>query len=164
MRLEEAKQFLVCDYCGNVHFPEPNAEGVRVLDEPAPLPCPVCAVPLVHAAVGGQRILYCNRCRGMLIGMDVFTAIVEDLRSRRETVTDAARQPDWKDLDRRIRCPKCGQTMDTHAYGGGGNVIIDDCEQCALNWLDYSELDRIVRAPDREYSGDLWGPRQTLQT
>jgi Zn-finger nucleic acid-binding protein len=41
--------------------------------------------------------------------------------------------------------------MDTHLYGGGGNVIIDDCENCDLNWLDYGELDRIVRAPDREY-------------
>jgi Zn-finger nucleic acid-binding protein len=43
--------------------------------------------------------------------------------------------------------------MDTHLYGGGGNVILDDCENCGLNWLDYGELDRIVRAPDREYAG-----------
>jgi Zn-finger nucleic acid-binding protein len=42
--------------------------------------------------------------------------------------------------------------MDTHLYGGGGNVVIDDCERCGLNWLDHGELDRIVRAPDREYA------------
>ena len=46
--------------------------------------------------------------------------------------------------------------MDTHPYGGGGSVIIDDCENCALDWLDYAELDRIVRAPDREYAGEAW--------
>jgi len=38
--------------------------------------------------------------------------------------------------------------MDTHYYAGPGNVIIDDCSQCFLNWLDHGELMRVVRAPD----------------
>ena len=37
------------------------------------------------------------------------------------------------------------------SYGGPGNVIIDTCEHCSLNWLDYGELQRIVRAPDERY-------------
>jgi Zn-finger nucleic acid-binding protein len=41
--------------------------------------------------------------------------------------------------------------MDTHPYGGPGNVIIDTCENCSLNWLDYGELQHIVRAPDERY-------------
>jgi Zn-finger nucleic acid-binding protein len=41
--------------------------------------------------------------------------------------------------------------MDTHPYGGPGNVIMDTCEHCSLNWLDYGELQRIVRAPDERY-------------
>ena len=151
MRLEPGKECLVCAYCGNIHYPELNSDGVRVLEEPSSLECPVCAIPLVHAAAGGERILYCNRCHGMLIGMDMFTQIVQDLRSRRASAANAAHQPDWKDLNRKIQCPQCHQTMDTHPYGGAGNVIIDDCETCSLNWLDYGELDRIVRAPDREY-------------
>lgn len=159
MRLEADKEYLICDYCGNLHFPDPNAEGVRVLDEPSNLACPKCAVPLVQASVGGQRILYCNRCRGMLIGMDVFLAVIQDLRSKRLAVAEAARQPDWNDLDRHIRCPQCGEMMDTHAYAGGGNVIIDDCEQCSVNWLDYGELDGIVRAPDHEQATEYWGPQ-----
>ena len=59
--------------------------------------------------------------------------------------------PDPKDLQRRINCPQCGKVMDTHPYGGPGNVIIDDCERCAVNWLDYGELQRIVRAPEHHY-------------
>jgi Zn-finger nucleic acid-binding protein len=51
--------------------------------------------------------------------------------------------------------PQCGEEMDKHPYGGGGNVIIEDCERCSLNWLDYGELERIVQAPDREYASDL---------
>jgi Zn-finger nucleic acid-binding protein len=33
-------------------------------------------------------------------------------------------------------------------------VIIDNCERCELNWLDYGELRRIVQAPDHEYVGE----------
>ena len=119
-----------------------------MLDVEAQISCPVCAIFLTHASVARERIFYCERCRGMLISMDSFTEIVDDLRSRREIVVAAPRPPDWKDLDRRIRCPKCSASMDTHPYCGPGNIIIDTCERCALNWLDYGELDRVVRAPD----------------
>jgi Zn-finger nucleic acid-binding protein len=148
MRLKEDADYLLCDYCETPHFPDPNSDGVRVLGVAAEISCPICAILLTHASVAKERIFYCERCRGMLISMGVFTEIVEDLRSRREISVDAARPPDWKDLDRRIHCPKCSATMDTHPYCGPGNIIIDCCEHCGQNWLDYGELDRIVRAPD----------------
>ena len=47
-----------------------------------------------------------------------------------------------------LNCPHCHQHMDTHFYNGPGNVIIDDCDTCELNWLDHGELMRIARAPD----------------
>lgn len=156
MRLDADKDYLVCDYCGNIHVAEVNEEGVRLLDETAPTEgnaeCPLCAVPLANAAIHGQRILYCRRCHGMIIPMDIFAPLVEDLRSRREAAAEIVRPLDSKGLDRRILCPHCRQEMDTHAYGGGGNVVINDCERCEVNWLDHGELDRIVRAPDRQFS------------
>ena len=72
MTLKEDREYLTCEYCGTNHFPDPNADGVRVLEEPSDESCPVCAIPLIHAALGGERILYCTRCRGMLIPMDSF--------------------------------------------------------------------------------------------
>jgi len=90
----------------------------------------------------------------MLIGMNTFIAIVHNLRARGEVSGEAIHQPEWSEMDRRIHCPQCGQEMDTHLYGGGGNVIIEDCEPCELNWLDYGELERIVQAPDHEYASD----------
>jgi hypothetical protein len=98
----------------------------------------------------------------MLIAMDVFTEIVDDLRSRREIVVAAPHPPDWKDLDRRIHCPKCTATMDTHPYCGPGNVIIDTCEPCVVNWLDYGELDRVVRAPDPSVPIGVSPPKQHI--
>ncbi|HKW96720.1 MAG TPA: zf-TFIIB domain-containing protein [Bryobacteraceae bacterium] len=151
MRLEEDKEFFHCDFCNNVFFPEKNDDGVRVLGEPAALNCPVCAIPLVHAAMEGWRILYCNRCRGMLISMDIFIELTHVLHDRSGVTGAVPRPPDPKDLQRRTNCPQCHHQMDTHYYAGPGNVIIDDCSNCHLNWLDYGELRRIVRSPDREY-------------
>ena len=157
MRLETDRNYLLCDYCGGVYFPEANAEGVRLLGEASPLECPICTkTPLVQASIGERRILYCSHCRGMLIPMDAFVEIIQDLRSHRSASVDAARQPDWSEMERRILCPQCHQTMDTHPYGGAGNVVIEDCENCSLNWLDYGELDKIVRAPDHDYLGEAW--------
>jgi len=155
MRLEADKECLVCDYCSTVHFPEANPDGVRVLEEPSPLHCPICDIALVHASVARQRMLYCGRCHGMLVGMDNFVAMVHNVRTRHEISGEPSHQPDWTEMDRRIKCPQCSEQMDTHPYGGGGNVIIEDCEHCSLNWLDYGELERIVQAPDREYASDV---------
>jgi Zn-finger nucleic acid-binding protein len=38
--------------------------------------------------------------------------------------------------------------MEAHSYAGPGNVVIDSCEPCSLNWLDHGELARIAQAPD----------------
>jgi Zn-finger nucleic acid-binding protein len=160
MRLKDDADYLVCEYCATPHFPDPNSDGVRVLGVPAGIFCPLCAVSLTHASVVRERIFYCERCRGMLISMGAFPDIVQEMRSRREVTGDAAHAPDWKDLERRIRCPKCSKAMDTHPYCGPGNIIIDTCERCAHNWLDYGELDRVVRAPDPARPRQLEVPRK----
>ena len=38
--------------------------------------------------------------------------------------------------------------MTSHHYGGPGNIVMDTCERCELNWLDPGELRRIALAPD----------------
>jgi hypothetical protein len=42
--------------------------------------------------------------------------------------------------------------MDAHFYAGPGNIVIDDCSLCELNWLDAGELRTIAHAPDHSYS------------
>jgi len=152
MRLEPARDFLTCDYCRSLHFPDPNADGVRVLGEPSEQQCPYCATPLTHASVAGRRLLYCERCRGLLVNMDVFMAVTEELRSRHPSSAYVGEQPDWSNLERKTLCPQCGRIMNTHGYAGPGNVIIDSCSECRVIWLDHGELQRIFRAPDRRYA------------
>jgi len=147
MRLNTDEDHLKCDYCKTIFFPDKNDEGVGVLAIASEEPCPICAIPLMHAALSKIRIRYCTRCRGMLIAMGKFIALVEELRDG-DPGTMIAPTPDPHDLHRKINCPHCHRRMDTHFYNGPGNVIIDDCDHCELNWLDHGELMRIVRAPD----------------
>ena len=147
MRLNADADYLKCDYCKSIFFPAKDDEGVSVLAVASEESCPICAVPLMRAALEKIRMRYCTRCRGMLIPMATFIALVEELRAG-EPGTLIAPTPDTHDLQRKINCPHCHRRMDTHFYNGPGNVIIDDCDNCELNWLDHGELMRIVLAPD----------------
>ena len=155
MRLQDGREGLACDYCKSVYFPEKNEDGIRILDGPSELSCPVCAVPLAHAILDAHRILYCTRCRGSLIPAPAFVLIVRDLRAHQADASATPHPPDPQELQRRIQCPQCHRAMDTHYYAGPGNIVIDDCPQCELNWLDAGELMVIVRAPD--HAGDIGG-------
>ncbi|MGD0014801.1 MAG: zf-TFIIB domain-containing protein [Bryobacteraceae bacterium] len=147
MRLDIGKECLACDYCGSLHFPEPEADGVSVLDGKSELNCPICAIPLAEAMISGRPLLYCERCRGMLVTMALFVEIILILRARRTQPPEPQHGFDKRDLQRVVVCPQCGERMDTHPYGGPGRVAIDSCSNCHLNWLDHSELHQIVAAP-----------------
>jgi LSD1 subclass zinc finger protein len=152
MHLQPGEDSLRCDYCESIFYPEKDDDGVRVLGEVTDQDCPVCAIPLTHAALAKVRILYCTRCRGMLMAMDAFVELIDELRALGSgTVPQVA--PDRKDLTRKSNCPQCHQLMDTHYYAGPGNVVIDSCDRCSLNWLDHGEIMRIVHAPDGHYAG-----------
>ncbi len=149
IHLEDGAASATCEYCKAVYLPEKNDEGVRVFDQPSELSCPICrASLLLPATLARQRILYCSRCRGSLIPMTVFVVLIAALRARRGDAVEIAPSPDPHHLDRVVLCPQCGRRMDTHYYAGGGNVVIDDCSRCELNWLDAGELIAIAHAPD----------------
>ncbi len=147
MRLKADAESFRCDYCQSVYFPEKGDDGVRVLEEPSGQTCPLCKLPLVHAAIANTRISYCTQCRGMSIPMPAFQTLIADLQ---QAQPGRAAQPavDSRDLQRKIGCPNCHHRMDTHLYAGPGNVVIDSCEECSLIWLDCGELMHIAHAPD----------------
>jgi len=139
-----------CEYCGSLYFPGKTGDGVLDLEMHSDLQCPVCRIPLVLASVGGTQVLRCQRCRGILMPQQAFAVAIRVLRA---TATDPPMAPppmNRQDLHRRIECPHCGRTMDTHPYAGPGNIVIDNCPHCRVNWLDYCEFQRIVDAPGRD--------------
>jgi hypothetical protein len=93
-------------------------------------------------------VLYCTKCRGLLVSINNFLPLVEFLRALRRPTGSDIQPRDDSDADRGFTCPKCSRTMTGHPYGGPGNVNIDTCETCSVIWLDHDELKRIVMAPD----------------
>ena len=131
-----------------MYYGQKNEDNVCVTGETSEFACPVCSVPLAEATMDGHKLFYCIRCRGSLIPVPVFVSLLDALRAKQGGAWTISRPADPAELQRQIHCPRCGRPMDTHFYGGPGNVVIDDCAACELNWLDKGELWRIVRAPE----------------
>ena len=150
MRLAQGNASLRCDYCKNVVVAPADDAGVRYLDEVEQTACPLCAVRLWNATLAGIEIQSCKRCHGMLVGMARFEALLEQVRGN-EGGAESSSTADKSELQRKISCPKCNRTMETHFYYGGGHAVIEDCENCSLNWLDGGVLTEIARG--RHLSG-----------
>lgn len=148
LTLVREHDYLLCDYCKTYYFPQANADGVRLLgqDEEGRR-CPVCQEPLKLASLDELPGLYCGHCRGLLMEQVVFGQLVA-LRRGRASGPGVQRPPlDRMQLERRLRCPNCGQVMETYPYSGPGNIVIDACLRCQAIWLDTGELQAIENAP-----------------
>ena len=135
---------LVCDHCGSMA--ERTVWYAVETSGESPLSCPHCAKPLLDARIEGCPARYCASCEGALVEMKHFMTLTEAVRSRAPrggVVSERRQQPG----DRTLSCPGCGQPMLSHLYGGPGNLVLDTCEACQVNWLDPGELQRIARAP-----------------
>jgi Zn-finger nucleic acid-binding protein len=144
MRVDRVAGELSCGHCGSI---EQQVEIARHVDigSASEKECPSCAIALSHGKFDGVPLLLCQRCQGMLIRMEHFVSIINVARAREEGsrgVPPRRQSPG----DRTLRCPFCGEGMLSHLYGGPGNLVIDTCEPCHLNWLDPGELRRIARA------------------
>lgn len=147
MRLPEGGDRFDCPFCGRVHVPDAGEDGVRVLGGTAPERCPVCAAALIHAAIEGLRVLHCAACGGVLIGMPEFVTLVDHMRAAGPPPRPRPHDP--LQLERAVSCPRCARPMNTHHYAGPGQIVIDSCSACMVNWLDRGELLRVVSAAQR---------------
>jgi Zn-finger nucleic acid-binding protein len=152
MHLDRDRLVFTCEYCLTVIFPQESGEGVRVLGEPTPFECPTCRRPLVLGAIERTEVSTCQNCRGLLLPQSAFFDTVRYLRARASQPPLDPPPTNLKELQRKIRCPRCHQPMDTHPYGGPGNIVIDTCPRCELLWLDHGELTRVIRARERKLS------------
>lgn len=139
------RSYFRCDHCGTFAFPATNGDGIAKLIGETELPCPVCKVNLSMGAIEGHPVRFCNTCQGFLAANEDFGEIVPKKRNQFADQTTIPRSFDPKELQRRLKCPRCQKLMDTHPYGGGGNAVVDTCHRCRLIWLDAEELEVIAR-------------------
>jgi Zn-finger nucleic acid-binding protein len=151
------RPYFRCPYCETFHFPGEMEDGVAVVGGELPHDCPVCDQRLTGAAIDGHEVGYCGTCRGFLAKNPTFNIIVQLKRARNAGKPYAALPFSPEELKRRVRCPGCRKTMDTHPYHAGGNAVIDTCHRCRLVWLDAGELTVLGR-----YSGRIAPPVRSV--
>ena len=146
------RHYLYCAHCSTFHFPGELAESVdRVtpLGDASPAECPVCNLRLASGAVERRPVVYCEKCRGLLVSCADFAYIVKTRRARRSGVDGEVTPLNREELERVVNCPHCQRRMDVHPYCGPGAVVIDTCSQCRVVWLDHGEIGAIENAPGR---------------
>jgi len=144
MWVDKARGGLVCTHCGSVEALSPLIRDIEIGDA-TDAACPACRAQLAGARLDGNPLLVCPQCAGMLIAMSQFVSVIAAARAHEDqhgVVLPRQQQPG----DRVLTCPRCHQSMLSHFYGGPGNLVIDSCERCQVNWLDPGELRRIARA------------------
>ena len=152
MSVEEGQAFFHCQYCGGYDFPEPNQDGVSLLDEVTSFACPTCGELLVLAIIMDISIFSCPKCRGNLIKQSRLLPILREAKPQDPGNANSRDIQDKSEFTRNAACPSCHNTMAVYPYGGPGNIIIQGCEQCKVIWLDFGELSRIVRAYREMYN------------
>lgn len=145
MHVDGISNALVCRHCGTYEESPAFVANLEIVDASSNQ-CPTCRTPLANARLEGFPLLFCQGCLGLLIQMDLFVSVIQAARiseGRTEIVLPRRQNPG----ERVLVCPRCGQPMLSHIYSGPGNLVIDTCERCLMNWLDAGELRRIARAP-----------------
>jgi Zn-finger nucleic acid-binding protein len=84
MRLDRDRSLFLYDYCHPQAIPAAGDDGVLVL-EPVKAKCPMCHIAMHDALLDSYSLLYCQRCRGMLIAMDDLQPTVASIRSHRDS-------------------------------------------------------------------------------
>ena len=136
MRPVPNRDYLVCDYCSNFHFPHPAPDGVKILGEASALPCPLCHQALVSGTIDNHPLLECERCQGLLMLMADFAELAQSRRREQHgphpVPLEQNREPPCH-----LLCPRCRKWLDRHPYyGGPAHLMLDTCERCNLLWME----------------------------
>ncbi|NNE00494.1 MAG: zf-TFIIB domain-containing protein [Pirellulaceae bacterium] len=145
------QDYFHCQSCNAYRFPTDLAnsvEPIAPLGQSVDAVCPKCHVSLETGMIFDRwEVCFCNNCRGVLIQSDCVQVVTHELRAAYKGLDDPPRTICQDELNCRRNCPACAKPLDTHAYYGAGNVVIDSCCHCALTWLDHGELNTMIRAP-----------------
>ena len=146
----EGRNYFCCTYCHTFHFPtelKDSADRITPLSERSDLECSTCQIPLTAGGLDDVRVVYCEKCRDILVNSQAFAQL---MAARRGNYKGAEVDPEPlnpEELNQRRECPQCGRLMEVHPYYGPGNVVIDSCVACMHLWLDHGEIAAIESSP-----------------
>ena len=127
-----------------------SEDGIQFTGNELEFYCPVCDdQQLEVATLHGTQVCACKSCFGFLLDGESLGFLITGLRATYKGPDDKPVMINPRELDETMNCPACFQTMYTHPYHGPGNVVVNSCSGCQLNWLDQGEFAKIIRAPGR---------------
>lgn len=127
-----------------------DQQGVST-NRTAGVPCPNCQAELLIGELGSSQFAGCSDCQGMLFRQDAFGTLIQHLRASSSSPPVTPAPMDVEALRVRRICPSCENVMETHAYAGPGNAVIDTCFPCRVIFLDHGELTKLVEAPGKRW-------------
>ena len=113
------------------------------------LNCPVCESGLSTTQYEGISVDWCPGCRGVWLDTDELARVVESREAKispsilQETLALARTGVPQEESDRRLRCPRCAQTMSAINYHYSSGIIVDRCPEAHGTWLDGGELGHV---------------------
>ena len=127
-----------------------DEDGISLSGKELDFFCPVCFDQKLQVAeLEGSQACACSACQGFLIDSISLGTLISVLRAQYQGADDKPIMLNSMELEKKFDCPACFQPMYTHPYHGPGNVVINSCSTCQLNWLDAGEFSKIIRAPGR---------------
>jgi Zn-finger nucleic acid-binding protein len=127
-----------------------GVDGLQLTNSELDFFCPVCHDENLQVATfHGTQVCGCGKCNGFLVDSESFGVLIASLRASYRGPDDKPIMMNSQELNMTMNCPACYDSMYTHPYHGPGNVVINSCSGCKLNWLDQGEFAKIIRAPGR---------------
>ena len=160
-RVVAGQDYHHCVYCSSlIQIAKVSVDRIEPTGTILDCQCPSCAATLQTGLIDGRRALFCGTCFGVLLRHDDFGSVVRERQAKRVGMEPAEPRPiDPAAFERRLKCPSCEKTMDTHPYYGPGNIVIDSCTSCGFIWLDHGELTRVEQASAaRATASFAWTP------
>lgn len=108
--------------------------------------CPKCSNLMHEKAYESSAVTECLSCRSIWLTGSSITNIIKDssqIFHEREAKAIFAILEQLPKTDRKLKCPVCHQTMDSHPYAANRDVYIDRCPNNHGLFLDGSELEAI---------------------
>jgi Zn-finger nucleic acid-binding protein len=112
----------------------------------ASIKCPACDGEMNEIAYEGVMIDLCGECGGGWLDQKEIGAIVDNREktfSEEEQIDALSERQKNGDREHPVRCPKCGDQMQTFQYAVNSGVFLDRCPNRHGLWLDPGELEQV---------------------
>ena len=110
---------------------------------------PGCREEMEFCELQSSQFAGCPSCNALLFQQPVFAKLTLHLRTKAALPKLVPAPMDSAQLTIERSCPTCGARLETHAFCGPGNAVIDTCFPCGVIFLDAGELSKLVSAPGK---------------